>query len=185
MARLTKFLFLLVFSTFFASCVSVPPIVANKDTANLKPLVRVVVLLNIPDVRLHFFGGYGSITSYLQHNIEKALVQRSVEAKTIVRTGLELNADILKKEIEDFGAGVIMLIELDNALVVNDLVNMVLTSGDFMVSLVDTQLNKTVWKSKTHVEGPVVQSTLKEMIDRVFAEMNTDGLFKTPVSANT
>ena len=191
--RYVKALGLVALACALASCAT-SSIETNKDPASLKIIEKVYVIVNVGDVKM--LRGKDSklkddsVAGCLQQAIEEACGAQSVEQKTVRIGGLELGENDIKKDIEDYGATVVMTVELTDGTVTGGWTGDVLHSGNIVVSIIDTQLdNKTVWKAKLGLQSysnwGIPESTLRGLIGKLFAAMTTDGLLKPAVVTGT
>jgi hypothetical protein len=168
---------LILIAFLMASCATTS-IETNKDPASLKPLLKVYVLVNTGDVTMLTTSKDSTVAAFLREHIEKALLQRSVEAKAVRIGGLELGEDSIKKDIDDYGATSIMTVELTDGTVRGNSLH----SGTIVISVVDALLDKTVWKAKLKIQAysgwGIPVPSMQDLIDKLFAAMQADELVK-------
>jgi len=177
MFKQMKILGLAIAICAISSCATTS-IETNKDIASLKPLLKVYVLVDTGDVKMLSQSKDNSVAAYLREGIEKALIERSVEAKAVRIGGLELGEASIKKDIDDYGATSLMTVELTDGTVRGTY----LYSGNIAVSIVDTLLDKTVWKARLKIQDVggygIPVTSMQDLIDKLFAAMQADELVK-------
>ena len=84
----------------------------------------------------------------------------------------------IKKDIDDYGATSLMTVELTDGTVRGTY----LYSGNIAVSIVDTLLDKTVWKARLKIQDVggygIPVTSMQDLIDKLFAAMQADELVK-------
>ena len=121
------------------------------------------------------------VAEYLAVNLEKRLLAQNVEAKVKWITGMELGADPVNKEIDQFGADRLMVIRLTGGVLNGD---GLLATGVFIANLTDMEQKSTFWSAKVEVNNIVVLKAADRIIDKLFEAMKHDGLL-TAVTAPT
>jgi hypothetical protein len=182
-----------VMAMFLVSCATTVSVETNKDPGYDKVLGTVAILAQGRGVVVDWdatTGQRATFDNYVPIAIESALTAAGVTAKGIVQTGLELDQNIAKSQVQAFGATSLMVATLVRGIVsqgrngVPDL----LSSGTIEVTLQDVALNRVVWIARLEVRKDGAQGTIfdyvgKDGIDRavkeIVAALQKDGLLLT------
>lgn len=165
---------------FLFACASTTT--TSKDAANIKPIGKTFVVVDTGEVKYFVLGAH-KVSEYLTGCVEKALSEKSVEAKAVQAGGLELDDNPYQKDIEAFGADTIMSIQLTEGTVNRE---NILVSGTFIFSIFDVGLKKTVWKAKLEAHGGFIPAVgggeLDDLVGRALKAMKEDGLLLGPAT---
>jgi hypothetical protein len=172
-----KMVIVALFACALFSCAS-SSVTTNKDAANVKPIGKTYIVVNTGDVSYFALGG-PKVGAYLSDYMVKSLKQRSVESRAAQLGGLELDQTALMKDVSAYGASTVISIELTDGMVNRD---NVLARGNFIVSVFDVGINKTVWKAKLAVQSSAMWNVvgsgeLDDLVKKFLDAMKDDGLF--------
>ena len=172
MARSAKFILALAAVLSFVSCATVS-IESNKDPANSEVINRIYVVVDTGDWK---WDAETLLGDYLARNLEKKLQENGIDTRARRLTGLELNEDQLKREVDDFGTTKIMEVRLTDG-IVDKYKNLVQSTYD--ISIQDTSKNTKIWRAKVTDEGGM---DVDKVIDSIISGLLTDGLITAPVA---
>lgn len=175
MAKAMKGIWACGLFVLIVSCATTATMETNKDPSFSGPVTKLYVIVDVGDWQY----GVDKLRDDVATGLQKALPQNGIDTKVNQVTGIELDPDGFKREMNDFGTTIVMLVKLVDGTVDRE---KEVAHGVFDISIQNLSSNYTLWRAKIILDGgslyngQAIAMDPAKLIESIVAALQKDGL---------